>query len=105
MKKSISKTRRSTKSNGAPAKKENRKSVARASETAVQIIRPLTAGVLKEVLWETLLDLRSEAIMPNRADAIAAQAREIIRTVKIQLQVSGQAKVPVSADVVKFAGS
>ena len=71
---------------------------------AVQIIRPLTAGSLKDVLWETLVDLRSEAIMPNRADAIAAQAREIIRTVKIQLQVAGQAKAPVSADVVKFAG-
>jgi hypothetical protein len=107
MKKSISKTRRSTKKNGALAKKANRngKSVAHASETAVQIIRPLTAGVLKEVLWETLLDLRTEAIMPNRADAIAAQAREIIRTVKVQLQVAGQAKVPVSANVVKFAGS
>jgi hypothetical protein len=78
---------------------------ARASGTAVQIIRPLTASSLKDVLWETLVDLRSEAIMPNRADAIAAQAREIIRTVKVQLQVAGQAKVPVSPEVVKFAGN
>ncbi len=104
MKKSTAKTKRTTKNKTALAKLASRKNgVDRASGTAVQIIRPLTAGSLKDVLWETLVDLRTEAIMPNRADAIAAQAREIIRTVKVQLQVAGQAKVPVSAEVVKFA--
>ena len=104
MKKSTAKTKRITRSSTAVAKRGSRRNgVARASGTAVQIIRPLTAHSLKDVLWETLVDLRTEAIMPNRADAIAAQAREIIRTVKVQLQVAGQAKVPVSAEVVKFA--
>lgn len=69
----------------------------------MQIIRPLTASSLKDVLWETLTDLRSDVMQANRADAIAAQAREILRTVKVQLQVSGQAKILVSAEVVKFA--
>lgn len=106
MKKSTKRTKHSTKNNSAVVKRGKRGAVAvRASANAVQIIRPLTASGLKDVLWETLVDLRSEAIMPNRADAIAAQAREIIRTVKVQLQVAGQAKIPVSSDVVKFAGS
>lgn len=106
MKKSIARTKRTTKSNGVTVRRGRlRKEVARVSGTAVQIIRPLSASGLKDVLWETLVDLRSEAIMPNRADAIAAQAREIIRTVKVQLQVAGQAKILVSADVVKFASN
>lgn len=106
MNKSIAKTKRTTKGkNGIAKRAYHRKEAAPASGTAVQIIRPLSASSLKDVLWETLVDLRSEAIMPNRADAIAAQAREIIRTVKVQLQVAGQAKIPVSGDVVKFASN
>lgn len=67
------------------------------------VIRPLSALSLKEVLWDTLTDLRHETILPNRADAIAAQAREILRTVKTQLQVSGQAKRPVPEEIVMFS--
>ena len=43
--------------------------------------------------------------MPNRADAIAAQSREILRTVKTQLQVAGQAKRGVPEEIIKFAES
>ena len=71
--------------------------------TAVAIIRPLTASGLKEVLWETLLDVKTEQMLPGRADAVASQAREILRTVKVQLQVSGQAKRGVPRDVIDFA--
>jgi hypothetical protein len=39
----------------------------------------------------------------GRADAIAAQAREILRTTNTQLRVAQQAKRPVSADVIKFS--
>jgi hypothetical protein len=35
--------------------------------TAVTIIRPLSAANLKDILWETLTDLKAENIMPNRA--------------------------------------
>lgn len=58
---------------------------------------------MKNVLWETLIDLRHEQIMPNRADAIAAQSREILRTIKTQLQVAGQAKRGVPQEIIDFA--
>jgi hypothetical protein len=44
-------------------------------------------------------------MLPGQGDAIAAQAREILRTVKVQLQVAGQAKRVVPQDVIKFSES
>ena len=102
---SNTKTARQTKRNAASAKRGKKNGVARARGSAVAIIRPLSASGLKEVLWETLIDLRHENIMPNRADAIAAQSREILRTVKTQLQVAGQAKRGVPEEIIKFAES
>jgi len=69
----------------------------------VQVIRPLTAGSLKDILWETLTDLKHENILPNRADSIAAQSREILRTIKVQLQVAGAAKRTVPQDIIEFS--
>lgn len=63
----------------------------------------LTASNLKGELWATLQDLRKNQIQPGQADAIASQAREILRTVKTQLQVTQQAKRSVPADVITFA--
>ncbi len=84
-----------------------RKSVQRkkASVPAVTVIGPLKATALKDILWETLNDLRSNQLPANRADAIASQAREILRTVKTQLQVTNAAKRPVPRDIVVFAES
>jgi len=42
-------------------------------------------------------------MLPGHADAIAAQAREILRTVKVQLQISGQTNRPVPTEVVEFS--
>ena len=42
-------------------------------------------------------------MQPAQGDAIASQAREILRTVKTQLQVCAQAKRPVPGDVIQFA--
>lgn len=67
------------------------------------VIPALKASTLKDVLWETLVDLRSNDMPANRADAIAAQAREILRTVKVQLQVTNAAKRPVPLRIVEFA--
>jgi len=50
-----------------------------------------------------LTDLKYDNIMPNRADAIAAQSREILRTVKVQLQISGQTQRPVPQEIVDFS--
>ena len=78
-------------------------SVMRSSKNAVTIIRPLTASSLKDILWETLNDVKSEQMLPNRADAIAAQSREILRTIKTQLQVSSQAKRGVPTEIIEFS--
>ncbi len=63
----------------------------------------LNASNLKSALWDTLNELRSGAVQPGQGDAIASQAREILRTVKVQLQVTSQSKRSVPADVIAFA--
>jgi hypothetical protein len=63
----------------------------------------LTATNLKTALWETLQGIKDSTIQPAQGDAVAAQAREILRTVKIQLQVASQTKRSVSSDVINFA--
>lgn len=95
MPKSNTKTAARTNRNGVSAK--------RAKAQAVTVIRPLTASSLKDILWETLTDLKTEQMMPNRADAIAAQSREILRTIKVQLQVAGQAKRGVPQEIIEFS--
>lgn len=63
----------------------------------------LNATNLKNALWETLQDIKTGTVQPGQGDAIAAQAREILRTVKVQLQVTNQSKRSVPADVIAFA--
>ena len=67
------------------------------------ISKELTAVNLKNELWVTLTDLRQGTIQPGQADAIASQAREILRTVKVQLQVTSQSKRSVPLEVINFA--
>lgn len=66
-------------------------------------IPDLNASNLKAALWGTLNDLKSGVVQPGQGDAIASQAREILRTVKVQLQVTSQSKRSVPADVIAFA--
>lgn len=70
----------------------------------VQQVKSLTADNLKQALWETLNDLRDGKIQPRNADAIAGQAREITRIVKVQMQVSIQNKQPVPQAVLEYTG-
>ena len=63
----------------------------------------LSATALKHVLWQTLNDIRDNKMLPGQGDAIATQAREILRVVKMQLQIAGQSKRKVSADVLDFS--
>jgi hypothetical protein len=65
--------------------------------------KELTASNLKEVLWSTMKDLQGGNIQPGQGDAVAAQAREILRTVRTQLAVVGQAKRSVPVEVIAFA--
>ena len=63
----------------------------------------LTANNLKTALWETLNKVRENKMEPGQADAIASQAREILRTTKVQLEISRQSKREVPADVLVFS--
>lgn len=65
--------------------------------------KELTAVNLKSELWNTLTELRAGKIQPGAGDAIASQAREILRTVRTQLMVTSQAKRSVPADCIAFA--
>lgn len=85
------------------AKRKNGHAKPASRSTAVTIIRPLTAGSLKDVLWETLTDLKADNILPNRADAIAVQSREILRTIKTQMQISSQSKRALPRDIIEFS--
>lgn len=65
-------------------------------------IDKLTATNLKNVLWDTLNKVKEGTMECGQADAIASQAREIIRTTKVQLQISNQSRREVPIDVVNF---
>ncbi len=63
----------------------------------------LTATNLKGALWNTLSEIRSGDMQPGEGDAIASQAREILRTVKVQLQIAAQTNRKVPTEVVEFS--
>lgn len=63
----------------------------------------LNAVNLKAELWDTLQAVKSGKMTPASGDVIAAQAREILRTVRTQLSVFSQAGEAVSEEVVQFA--
>lgn len=63
----------------------------------------LSAVNLKTALWETLHDIKSDRMQPGQGDAIASQAREILRTVKVQLQIAAHTKRSVPVEIIDFA--
>lgn len=63
----------------------------------------LTAASLKSALWETLQALKTGGMQPAEGDAIASQAREILRTTNTQLRIEQQSKRNVPADVIAFS--
>lgn len=65
----------------------------------------LNAKSLKNALWSTLNELKGDKCDPGKADAIASQAREILRTVNTQLKIAAQSHTDISADVVGFGNN
>ena len=63
----------------------------------------LSAVNLKNALWETLQAIKADTMQANQGDAIASQAREILRTVKVQLQVAQQSKRPIPVEITEFS--
>jgi hypothetical protein len=86
-----------------PATKRKNGTALRTGQNATTLIRPLTASSLKDILWETLNDVKTEQMLPNRADAVAAQSREILRTIKTQMQIAGQSKRGLPQEIIDFS--
>lgn len=63
----------------------------------------LSAVALKDTLWDTLLEVREGKLDPAAGDSVATQAREILRTVKLQCNILAQAKENVTAEIIDFA--
>lgn len=63
----------------------------------------LNAVNLKSVLWETLQKVKAGKLSTAQGDVIASQAREILRTSKVQLSIFGQAGQGVSQELIDFA--
>jgi hypothetical protein len=63
----------------------------------------LSAANLKSALWETLNDIKAGKVQPAEGDAIASQAREILRTTNTQLRIAQQSKRPIPVDVLNFS--
>ncbi len=66
-------------------------------------MQPLSAVALKDALWETLNAIREDRMQPGEGDSIASQAREILRTVKVQLQIATHTKRNVPLEIIKFS--
>lgn len=63
----------------------------------------LNAVTLKKQLWETLHAIKDNSMDAAQGDAIAAQAREILRTTKVQLSIMDKARMDVSKELKDFA--
>ena len=66
-------------------------------------MKNLNAKNLKQILWETLNEVKSGNMESGQADSIATQSREILRTVNTQLRVMQQAKRNVGTELIDFA--
>lgn len=64
---------------------------------------PLSAINLKQALWDTLQQVKAGNITAGSGDAVASQAREILRTVKVQLSIFSQASEAVTKELIDFA--
>lgn len=63
----------------------------------------LTAVNLKNALWSTLKGLQTGAVQYTDADAIASQAREIIRTTNVQIKIAQASNRQLPEEVINFS--
>ena len=62
----------------------------------------LNATNLKTALWNTLNEVKSGTMECGQADAVASQAREILRTTKVQMQISAYSGHTLPTEVLRF---
>jgi len=64
----------------------------------------LSAVNLKNILWETLNQLKNKEIDVREADSIAIQAREIIRVNSSQVEICDLANLDLPDEIKEYAG-
>lgn len=62
----------------------------------------LNAKNLKEILWANLQGIKDGSVQVSQADAMATQAREILRTVKTELEITKQSGQAVTEKLKQF---
>lgn len=65
----------------------------------------LTAVNMKKALWETLQGLKQGKVQYTDADAIASQAREILRTTNTQIKIAQASNRGLPKEVISFSES
>lgn len=63
----------------------------------------LNAVTLKTMLWNTMHQLRLGKVSAMTANAVATQAREILRAARFQMDVMNKPTKKVSAELQRFA--
>jgi hypothetical protein len=71
----------------------------------VESMEKLTAKNLKNVLWQSIQAVKGGKMNYADADAIATQAREILRATHTQLRISAASNRNVPDDVIEFSES
>lgn len=62
---------------------------------------PVNSSGLKSALWDTLNQVKAGTMSPTVANSVATQAREILRTVKVELDI-GRAGKTVTRNTKSF---
>jgi hypothetical protein len=62
----------------------------------------LNAKNLKETLWTNLKGVQDGSVQTTQADSMASQAREILKTIKTELEICRQSGKAVSEKLQKF---
>lgn len=66
-------------------------------------MKKLNAATLKASLWETLNNIKTGDLEAAKGDAIASQAREILRTIKTQVMIIDKSKEEMTQELKDFA--
>lgn len=64
----------------------------------------LNADALKSELWDSLMGLKQGNLDAATGNAVASQAREILRTIRTQLIILDKSHAEVTKELKDFAG-
>lgn len=63
----------------------------------------LTANSLKNILWESMIQLKDGSVSPQVSNAMATNCREILRVVRVQLQIATQMNQEIPVELIEFS--